>query len=195
MKRAGNGVRVTFDARAAKLYRRLRGRRVTLRCVVLGPPDTLVSETRGDSLSLVAPRERRPLRFRLPSRRFDFCVLTRADGAIPPIFAAFTPRGTTDVDERQATGRMLGVVAFAGLLAPNATAWPLPDRVVAAAHGQAVALAAPGDSPPSGKVGYCSDGAHHATFAVLSRAGRRLFIDSNGDVTSTNVLHYLTEDD
>jgi hypothetical protein len=188
------GAVVTFDARAAKLYHRLRGRKVTLRCVLLGPPDALLREDRGESDSIVTPRRRRPLHFDLPSRRFDFCLLARADGTgDAPISVALTPRGTTFLDEQQATFRMVGVLAFAGSLAPNGSNWPLADRVVAAGAGQIAALAGPGESPPPGKVGYYSDGARHVTVAVLSRAGRRLFIDSNGDVTSTNVLEYLNE--
>jgi hypothetical protein len=186
------GAVVEFDARAAKLYHRLRGRKVTLRCVRLGSADTLLREDRGESDSAVAPRRRRPLHFDLASRRFDFCTLARADTTgDPPIAVALTSRGATFLDEQQAALRMVGVLAFAGSLAPNATTWPLPGGVVAAGAGEVVALPGPGDSPPPDKVGYYSDGARHVTVAVLSRAGRRLFIDSNGDVTSTNVLEYL----
>jgi hypothetical protein len=55
-----------------------------------------------------------------------------------------------------------------------------------------VALAAPdAPPPPGGRVGYFSDGANHLAVATLSAAGRGLFIEINGDVTSTNVLEYL----
>jgi hypothetical protein len=64
--------------------------------------------------------------------------------------------------------------------------------VVARGRGHVVAMATPGDTPPPGKIGYFSDGAGHMAVATLSSAGRRLFIDIAGDVTSSNVFTYLT---
>ena len=55
-----------------------------------------------------------------------------------------------------------------------------------------VELAAPGDSPPAGKVGYYSDGQEHIATVIISASGRRLFIEAAADdVFSTNVLEYL----
>ena len=52
-------------------------------------------------------------------------------------------------------------------------------------------LDAPGNSPPAGKIGFYSDGAAHVLVAALSASGRRLFIEYEGDVLSTNVAGYM----
>jgi hypothetical protein len=58
--------------------------------------------------------------------------------------------------------------------------------------GTLVELAGPGDSPPSGRYGYYSDGHEQIAVVALSASGRRLFIErSAGDVLSTNVAGYL----
>ena len=58
-------------------------------------------------------------------------------------------------------------------------------------HGHLVALDGPEGTPPAGKLGYWTDGVRVAAVA-LTRAGRRLFFEIDGDVTRTNVLNYLT---
>src|SRR5215208_2727755 len=53
-----------------------------------------------------------------------------------------------------------------------------------------VTLASPTDTPPAGAIGYYSHGRDVAV-AILSRSGRRLFIEYAGDVLSTNVGGYI----
>jgi hypothetical protein len=184
------GVIVSFGASASRAYRGIAGRTVTVRCTLLGPSGGLAHVDQAESANVRAPRKRSRLRVTLPSRRYDFCELQRTDGRRAPIAASLTDRGATYLDERAASGRLLGAIVLATSLAPDSQVWPAADRVAAISEGGVVPLAAPVDSPPAGKVGYFSDGGHMAV-VTLSSAGRRLFIDLNGDVTSTNVLEYI----
>lgn len=54
-----------------------------------------------------------------------------------------------------------------------------------------VALVSPDASPPPGAIGFYSDGANHAEAVGISTLGRRLFIDSNAGVLSTNAAEHL----
>jgi hypothetical protein len=54
-----------------------------------------------------------------------------------------------------------------------------------------VALVSPDGSPPPGAIGFYSDGANHAEVVGISTLGRRLFIDSNVGVLSTNAAEHL----
>ena len=58
---------------------------------------------------------------------------------------------------------------------------------MAAVVPRLVVLAAPGDSPPAGRVGLYSDGARHVTVVALTPAGARLSIDVDAGVLTTNV--------
>jgi hypothetical protein len=57
--------------------------------------------------------------------------------------------------------------------------------------GTAVALATPDETPPPGKLGIFSDGAHHFEAVKLTTRGRRLFYDINGEILTTNGQTYL----
>ena len=50
-----------------------------------------------------------------------------------------------------------------------------------------VVLAAATDSPPPRRVGLYSDGAQHMTVVAPTPDGRRLFIDADGGVLTSNV--------
>jgi hypothetical protein len=184
------GVVVSFSARAARAYRGIRGRTVTVRCTVLGPAGGLSRVDESTSANVRVPRKRSRLRVKVPARRYDLCEVSRTDGRRPPLAAALTPLGGTHLDERAAATRLVGVIVLATSLDPRSSAWPPAERVAAISEGTVVALAGPADAAPAGKVGYFSDGAHMAV-VTSSSAGRRLFIDLNGDVTSTNVLEYI----
>ena len=183
-------VSLSFGAIAGKAYRTIAGREVTVRCTRLGTSGGLARVDQAESSITRAPRKRSPVRVTLPSRRYDYCELQRTDGRRAPLAAAVSVRGATVLDERAAAGRLLRTIILATSVAPSAQTWPPAAGVVNVSEGTVVALAAASDSPPPGKVGYFSDGGHMAV-ATLSSAGRRLFIDLNGDVTATNVLEYL----
>lgn len=187
---AGGGVLVvSFQPWAAKRFGQVRGRRITVRCTRFGRSGALVRDDEAESINVTAPRRRAPIRVRLADRRYDVCEVGRAD-APPLATVALTARGRTHVDEQASTRDMLGLIGFASTLSPDGQAWPSAERV-AAAVGRAFALASPDATPPAGSLGYFSDGGRRLVVAVLSKAGRRLFIDLDGDVTATNVLEYL----
>ncbi len=54
-----------------------------------------------------------------------------------------------------------------------------------------VALVSLDASPPPGAIGFYSDGANHAEAVGISTLGRRIFIDSNAGVLSTNAAEHL----
>jgi hypothetical protein len=184
-------VSFSFAATAGKAFRGIAGREVTVRCTRLGASGGLTRVDQAESSTARAPRKRAPVRVTLPSRRYGYCELQRTDGRRAPLAAAVTARGATVLDERAAAGRLLTTIILATSVAPSAGTWPPAAQVVGVSEGTVVALAAATDSPPAGKVGYFSDGAGHMAVVALSSAGRRLFIDLNGDVTATNVLEYL----
>jgi hypothetical protein len=113
-----------------------------------------------------------------------------------------TQKGAVFIDEESKALRMLGVLAIAAILQTDETSdgYPtydellsdIPKRERAAFARRVVALAAPTDAPPAGKVGYYSDGDEHLAIATVSASGRRLFIEYAPDgVFSTNVLGYM----
>jgi hypothetical protein len=55
-----------------------------------------------------------------------------------------------------------------------------------------VTLDSPDANPPFDKIGHWSDGKRVVAVAV-TKAGRRLFIDVQGDVVTTNVNSYLID--
>jgi hypothetical protein len=184
-------VSLSFAAAASKAYRGIAGREVAVRCTRLGASGGIARVDQAESSTTRAPRKRSPVRVTLPSRRYDYCELQRTDGRRAPLAAAVTARGATVLDERAAAGRLLRTIVLATSVAPSADTWPPAAGVVNVSEGTVVALAAASDSPPAGKVGYFSDGGGHMAVVTLSSAGRRLFIDLNGDVTATNVLEYI----
>ena len=74
------GVTITFTARAAKLYRRIAGRRTIVRCQAVDASGALLLPLdRATELfeDRSAPRTRRPLRIRhAPGTRFDVCEIS-----------------------------------------------------------------------------------------------------------------------
>ena len=190
VRTSGSGVIGEVAPYAGKRFAAVRGRRMTVRCTRFGTPGELTRTDDVEIASVEVPRRRAPIRVLMASRRYDLCELARA-GAEPFATVALTARGRTRVDEERRARELIGLVIFATSLSPDARSWPTAARVLAMAERGVVALASPDASPPAGSLGYYSDGAQRAVVAVLSAAGRRLFIDIAGDVTSTNVLEYL----
>jgi hypothetical protein len=191
---ASGGVTVTFTARAAKLYRRVAGRRTIVRCqAVTGSGALLLPLDRADELfeDTTAPRKRRPLRIR-GSRRYDVCELTvlrrgerRRIKTVVSLALPLTPAGAAYLEARRLGNRMVAVLVFTASLG-RAGAYPAA-QTVAAEVPRLVVLGAPGDSPPPGRVGLYSDAARHVTVVGLTTAGVRLFIDADAGVLTSNV--------
>jgi hypothetical protein len=191
---ASGGVTITFTARAATLYRRIAGRRTIVRCqAVNGTGAVLLPLDRADELfeETTAPRKRRSLRIR-GSGRYDVCELTvlrrgerRRLRTVLSLALPVTTAGEAYLEARRLGNRMVAVVLLTAPLG-RAGAYPAAETV-AADVPRLVVLAAPGDSPPPGRVGLYSDAARHVTVVAVTTAGVRLFIDADGGVVTTNV--------
>jgi hypothetical protein len=190
---ARDGIVVTFTDEAARLYRRIAGRRVIVSCGKLGSPQLVLGrELIEQSEALVAPRRRAPLRTGMRTRGFDFCSVARARGPADEagtlVTVSITQDGAVYLDE-QAVGENL--VTALGLATRDQRTF-LPANEIVQRVGDrfpVVALAAPTDSPPAGRIGIFSDGAKHAAAVGLSTLGRRLFFEVNGDTVATNTLY------
>jgi hypothetical protein len=96
-----------------------------------------------------------------------------------------TQPGAAYLDARRVGERLIAMLVFTTSLG-RAGAYPAAPAV-AADVPRLVALAAPSDSPPPGRYGLYSDAAQHVTVVGLTATGRRLFIDADGGVLTSNV--------
>ena len=108
-----------------------------------------------------------------------------------------TQAGAVYLDE-EAKARQLVLVLLGALLVGEKrqlSGWPtyalLLDWGFRKPGNRFVGLAGPTGTPPAGAIGYYSDGHDHVVVAVLSASGRRLFIEQDADVVSTNVTGYI----
>jgi len=188
--RSSPGHVIRFAKRAAKVYRRIAGRRVIVACSTVAKlGGNFVVE--GELSSVIrAPRTRRSIRT-LDAGESDFCSVRLRGSRELVATAPLTANGRTYLDERI----WVALLDLPLLLADEGTdVLPSIALVVERGRGLVVALDGPEGTPPAGKVGYWTDGVRWVT-AVLTRAGRRLFIDVERDVVRTNVLQYLIADD
>ncbi len=197
---------VRFTRRAARLYRGIAGESLSYSCYGLAHRFELgVHVERQDSGSVPVPKRRRPIRIFKGGRRFDYCSLRVRLGPhrTRTVNVPLTQRGAIFVDEQAATFRMSAILALASLTAAleDLRGFPTGDDLIAALSKTSfltadaehlVALAAPGDSPPPGKIGYWSDGAENIAVVTVSASGRRLYIHEGPDqALTTNVAPYL----
>jgi hypothetical protein len=190
---AGGGVTITFTARAATLYRRIAGRRTIVRCQAVNSSGALLLplDRSGELFQdRRAPRTRRPLRIR-GSGSFDVCEVSvlhsrgRRLRTVVSLSLPLTPAGAAYLEARRLGNRMVAVLLLTAPLGRGG-AYP-PAETVAEDVPRLAVLAAPGDSPPPGRVGLYSDGARHVTVVAVTTAGMRLFIDADGGVLTSNV--------
>jgi hypothetical protein len=186
------GHTIRFAKRAAPIFRRIAGRRITIGCDTVVPNGGGYSVSGGMSTVIRAPRRRGTVRT-LAGGRADYCYI-RTRGRVRGLVAMVpvTRRGRIYLDE------LLGValMQFLPATGDEDDVSPRPaDEVVADGRGLVVALDGPDASPPAGKVGYWTDGTRFVVAYVGKVSGRRLFFEDEGDdVVRTNVLPYLTED-
>jgi hypothetical protein len=208
---------VVFTSRAADLWRRVAGRRVSVMCVEWSGPDEqgFISVNSGGSVYR-APRRGRRIRTGDLTRGMDVCHVTlesrrvRRRGGVRvygPRRIASIPmsrKGAVYLDEVNRVA-VLQVVLLAATvegrrrgLGRPLTAEELLERVKVVGRPvrlSLVALASPSDTPPTGSVGYYSDGAEHVAAVVVSATGRRLFIEwEPGGVLRTNVAGMMYGD-
>jgi hypothetical protein len=206
-----------FTHRAAKLYKRIAGKFVSVDC-----PEERVDDLRagtggdrvigvggGGGVTMRAPRRGRRLATGDRTRGMDYCrVWLRARtvrrhgkreriGARLIVSVPLTQTGAVFLDEQAKAHRLARVLIAAALVAEQrhligwATYELLRDWGFRKAGKGFVGLAGPSDTPPAGAIGYYSDGDDHVVVVILSASGRRLFIEYAGDVVSTNVTEYI----
>ena len=187
--RGSHGIVLRFGPRAARVYRRIAGRRVVVSCSTVSPLGGGFSEDGGSSESMRAPRRGRRIRT-FTGGRVDYCSVRLGKPTRQVVAAApLTADGRTFLDERE-TAWLLMVpfeVADQGAVPPSTA------ELVALGRGHVVALEGPGGTPPPGKLGYWNDGTLVAAVAMTAK-GRRLFFETEGDVVRTNALVYLNAD-
>jgi hypothetical protein len=198
---------VVFTERAAGLYRRIAGKRVSVLCW-----EFTEDGVNGGGAPLRAPKRRRPLRTGDLTRGMDYCRvwleartvrrngrrLRRSREVIVSI--PLTQRGAVFLDEQEKALSLQGLLLVVGLEERNADNWPTAAQLLASRIGRRlgsrlVALENPTDTPATGTVGYYSDGEQHVVVATVSASGRRLFIEYEADgVLRTNVAGYIYGD-
>ena len=210
---------VVFTPRAAKLYKQIAGRLVTVDCSDQDPRqrspladtgglDPLRAE--GDyPVTMRAPKHRRKLVTGDRNRGMDYCdvMLGAQTGTrggkrhrIGPrliVSVPLTQPGAVFVDERSKAVDLVGVLVGASFIGEqrHLTGWPTYELLLEwggrKAAKRIVKLASPTDTPPAEAFGYYSGGQDHVAVAILSKSGRRLFIELDGDVLSSNVTGYI----
>jgi hypothetical protein len=197
------GVLVIFTARAEKLRRRYAGKVLEISC----------TEYVGDGASVFAeglrvPRHRHRVFAGDHPRGTDYCRLWRPKRTVKRrhhqvvfgrqllVSVPLSQQGAVYLDEEEKTHGIFGVLGIASLSAGGKELgrYRTYDELIAEYPKVArtvVKLDSPVDSPPAGKIGLYSDGAAHVLVAALSASGRRLFIEYEGDVLSTNLASYM----
>jgi hypothetical protein len=197
------GVLVIFTPRAEKLRRRYAGKFLEISCTDFVEDGASVF---GEGLRV--PRHRHRVFAGDHPRGTDYCRLWRPERTVKRrhrqvvfgrqllVSVPLTQEGAVYLDEEGKTQGIFGVLLLSSLSddVEELGGYRTYDELIAKypkAARAVVELGAPGDSPPAGKIGFFSDGAAHVLVAALSASGRRLFIEYEGDVLSTNVVGYM----
>jgi hypothetical protein len=200
---------VVFTARAARLWRRVAGKRVSVFCTERSGPDEdgFITESGGGS-TFRAPRRGRRLETGDATRGMDFCDVslaprtvkrrggTRHYGRELIVSIPLTQAGAVRLDER---ARAYALLLLLDIAARHGGAFLAPVDLVALVpvlrrpvRLSVVSLPTPAGTPAAGSIGYYSDGAQHAAAVVLSATGRRLFLELDADqVIRSNVVGYI----
>jgi hypothetical protein len=201
----GDGVRLTqgnvpqlrFGPKAAKLYRTLAGRRVSVVCGAFDEKLSRDYTVRGRTAPL--PRRRSNVSLNTGGRP-DVCALATGaklndspcwalvadtEDQCAAVIVAVTPRGRTYLDRLH---RVIELVASDDQITSLPPDWaPTPVELLQGAiEADVVGLPTPDAAPPRGKLGLFGDGANH-TVAVVLQDGTRLFLRREGQVITTNV--------
>jgi hypothetical protein len=203
---------VVFTRSADRLWRRVAGRTVSVFCDELADPDAVGLQVLGSGGSTFrAPRRGRRLRTGDLTRGMDTCTVSLPPRTRGPaddrvriprrelVTIAMTQRGAVYLDERAKARRLFGLmfVAEAVIERDGVTGWPTYAQLSAVFglnFDRYFPLSGPEDSPPPGRVGYWSDGDRHLALVVLSKLGRRLFVELRPDrAIHTNIASYLFE--
>jgi hypothetical protein len=198
-------VQATFGPKAAKLYTRFAGKRVSVGCGRDGDeqggasfnPDTGDNELHGSGYLWSAmrfPRKRGRVDLHFNGGPYDVCFLAstrRGEECLSlsefdqancvRMVVALTEAGRTMIDERSR------------LLELDALLYTTFAEAHEAFGDDVVALDSPDASPPIGKVGLFNAPKQEAV-VVVTAAGKREFVRWDGDVSSTNVSDFAGND-
>lgn len=188
---------VVFSERAAKLYRQVAGRRVSVLCTEVTSSGY---STGGETLR--APKRGRRLVTGDLTRGLDYCrVQLTGRSRRVVVSIPLTQRGAVLLDEERVTHELLALGVLANIASerlrldgPPTTAQLLRflERRDRRQRARVAGLESPADTPPVGKLGYYSDGGERTAWVGLSASGRRLFIESEPDgVLRTNVATHI----
>jgi hypothetical protein len=202
--RGGNRTMVLTGRGRRALKGQLKGRVLVATCAKLGRAVHGFTITSEQSESENGPPGRLATYHSMLVPGTDFCAIslqrlnshgsTGSSNVAPPFDSiALNQNGAAYLNEDRVTQRLFGVLQLATELAskdPHGD-YPTATRLMAFLHGQLTTLNSPNASPPVGRVGVFSDGAGHIQIAALSPPGKRLYIDSNAAVLSTNAPEHL----
>jgi hypothetical protein len=211
--RSDNGaIAVVFTPRAARLYRRIAGRVITIGCTDLPSRRNLgITGIPSKLETFRAPKRRSTLRtISVPAEDQDYCRVWRgrsAETGDRVVSVPLTQTGAVYLDEEARVREMGQLITFAGILADRrrSLSWPTAADLFDAEFGgrrvrdfwprPLAALDSPSATPPAGALGYYSDGAEHIAVVIVSASGRRLFYELDADdVLRTNVAGYFYDD-
>lgn len=207
--RVKGAIVVVFTPQAAKLYRRIAGKRVSVFCT-----EVLEDGYGSGGATQRAPARRRPIRTGDATRGLDYCRVslpprtirrnggTTRHGRRVIVSIPLTQKGAVLLDEEKGARDLFSLSIYATLAAEKLhldgapTTAQLLDFVAGLNGGVVpktlVGLATPADTPPAGSIGYYGDGAERTAFVTLSTSGRRLFIETEpDDVLRTNLAQYI----
>jgi hypothetical protein len=206
---------VVFTPRAARLWRRVAGKRVSVLCEgpTSEPDEHGFVGTQGGGTTFRAPKRGRRLRTGDLTRGMDICRVSveprtvtrngerRRYGRQLIVEIPLTQEGAVRLDEKARAQALFAVLVIAATDAArrHLDGYPTSSELVALLPVlrrpiklSVVALASASDTPPAGSIGYYSDGAHHVAAVVLSASGRRLFLEFDADdVIRSNVVGYI----
>jgi hypothetical protein len=198
---------VVFTDKATKLYRQIKGMRAEVSCTEMMDDGVFGGTFTGTSP--IGRRHGRRLRTGDATRRIDYCRVWRPRQTVRRngkrrrvdrrliVSIPLSQKGAVFLDEEAKVRLMFQIELLAGIVQEREKleGWPTYDQLVAEVPEIArrvVALAAPGDTPAAGRVGYYSDGNEHAAVVMVSASGRRLFIEHDADdVLRTNVAEHI----
>jgi hypothetical protein len=203
VKRPSGEYVIRFDAKAARIYRTIAGKRTEIGC---GWPardgDALSGGGGSVSTGHRIPRRRGPVRLGI-SDDIQYCWIAtrrnkresclqseRTSDQCVRVAVALRPEGAAYLDRRARTielafaSTMLGAALTPEFKVPGKTTL---ERMRTLLGPDVVELATPEDSPPAGTLGYWSQGESFA-IAVLLADGTRRFVRIQDGVFSTNDL-------
>jgi hypothetical protein len=202
--RQDRAIVVVFTDRAAKLHKRLAGKRVIVSCTTLRDDGS-----NSGSQTMVVPARGRRLFTGDLTPNIDYCRLwhprrkNRSKRII--VSVPLTQKGAVFLDEEEKTQSIFGLLLLAEFVQEDEKidGYPtydeflqgIPRRAREAFSKRVSALAAPTDVPPARTIGYYSDGDQQIGVSIVSKAGRLLFIRFGpDDVLTTNVVGYMFDE-